>query len=389
MLPSLLRRLHEFSRRLIVRVALIAALAFLALALSKLGARVIPQGLDPLVGGEAVDNILKIIANSMLTVTTFSLTVMAAAHRMVASSWTPRAHQMLLQDTVTHTVLATFVGAYLYALSAIILRDLEVFQGRGLVVLFGMTLLVVALIVVAIIRWISHLEMLGSLINTAQRIEDSTAHAMRMRLANPALGGHALDPKKIPEAARTVTATSSGYLQQIYQDRLQEAAASADARIWLLHPVGGFVHRGEALARVEGSDEALEDCILENAPLGTLRNFEQDPGYGLTCLSEIGVRALSPGVNDPGTALDVLHRILRIFLDTEGEAPEEVRLDRLYLPALDRGALLREALAPLLQDGKDRPELQQPFTRALKALATQKDRDLADSACDLKQHLGA
>ncbi|PJE25725.1 Uncharacterized membrane protein [Pseudooceanicola antarcticus] len=380
MLPTLLRRLHAFSRRLVVRVALIAALAFLALALSKLGARVIPEGLDPLVGGEAVDNILKIIANSMLTVTTFSLTVMAAAHRMVASSWTPRAHQMLLQDTVTHTVLATFVGAYLYALSAIILRDLEVFQGRGLMVLFGMTLLVVALIVVAIIRWISHLEMLGSLINTAQRIEESTIEAMRMRMCHPALGAHALDPEKIPEGAEEVRADKSGYLQQLFQDRLQTAAEHHDARIWLLHPVGGFVHRGEVLARISGGGEALAGKLRENAVLGSLRNFDQDPGFGLTCLSEIGVRALSPGVNDPGTALDVLHRILRIFLDTEGEAPDEVRLDRLYLPALDRASLLIEALRPLLLDGKDRPELQTPFTRALQALGEQDDPALSESA---------
>ncbi|MBR9766309.1 MAG: DUF2254 domain-containing protein [Rhodobacteraceae bacterium] len=384
MLPSMLRRLHDFSRRLVVRVALITALAFLALALSKVGARVIPEGLDPLVGGEAVDNILKIIANSMLTVTTFSLTVMAAAHRMVASSWTPRAHQMLLQDTVTHTVLATFVGAYLYALSAIILRDLEVFQGRGLVVLFGMTVLVVALIVIAIIRWISHLEMLGSLINTAQRIEDSTVQAMRMRMCHPALGAHALDPEKVPEEAEEVRAERSGYLQQIYQDRLQAAAKDHEAEVWLLHPVGGFVHRGEVLARISGGGEALADKVRENAALGSLRNFDQDPGFGLTCLSEIGVRALSPGVNDPGTALDVLHRILRIALDTEGEAPEEVRLDRLYLPPLDRGALVQEALLPLMLDGAERPELARPFARALEALAGQQDAALSDAARQLE-----
>ncbi|WP_010141771.1 DUF2254 domain-containing protein [Oceanicola sp. S124] len=383
MLPSLFRRLHAFSRRLLVRVALITALAFLALALSKLGARFIPEGLDPLVGGEAVDNILKIIANSMLTVTTFSLTVMAAAHRMVASSWTPRAHQMLLQDTVTHTVLATFVGAYLFALSAIILRDLEVFQGRGLVVLFGMTVLVVVLIVVAILRWISHLEMLGSLINTAQRIEDSTLEAMRMRLCHPALGAHPLDVGRIPEGTTEVRADRSGYLQQVYQDRLQDAAEAHEARIWLLHPVGGFVHRGEVLARLSRNDPALVDCLRQNAPLGSLRNFEQDPGFGLTCLSEIGVRALSPGVNDPGTALDMLHRILRVFLDTEGEAPAQVRLDRLYIPRLDRAALLRQNLRPLLKDGAGRPELEKPFARALEALAGQGDAELAAAARDL------
>ena len=384
MLPSFLRRLHEISRRLVVRVVLIALLAFLALGLAKLGSRLIPEGLDPLVGGEAVDNILSIIANSMLTVTTFSLTIMAAAHRMVSNSWTPRAHQMLLQDTTTHTVLATFVGAYLFALTAIILRDLEVFRGRELLILFGMTLLVVALIVVAIIRWISHMEMLGSLINTAQRIEERTALALAMRAEAPCLGARPLDRAAIPEAAAVLAAPTSGYLQAIYQDRLQAAAEECGGRIWLLHPVGAYVHRGEALARIEGG-AALEAAVAENVKLGSLRNFDQDPGFGLTCLGEIGVRALSPGINDPGTALDMLHRITRVLLDTDASlaAPQEAQHDRLFLPALDTGAMVTQCLSPLLRDGAGREELVRPAERALAALARHPDAGIAEAAAGL------
>ena len=386
MLPSLLRKLHEFSRRLVVRVVLIALLAFLALGLAKLGARLIPDGIDPFVGGDAVDNILSVIANSMLTVTTFSLTVMAAAHRMVSTSWTPRAHQMLLQDTTTHTVLATFVGAYLYALSAIILRDLDIFAGPGLVVLFGMTLLVVGLIVVAIIRWISHLEMLGSLINTAQRIEDSTLAALQLRAEAPCLGAHPLEPDAVPESAVPLRAPESGYVQTIYQDRLQTAAEEAGGRIWLMHPVGSHIHRGDVLARYDGDAEALEQAISTNVVIGSLRNFDQDPGFGLTCLSEIGVRALSPGVNDPGTALDMLHRIARVLLAVDGPftAPEEARHDRLWLPPLDTAEMTRETLAPILSDGADRRELTQPIKKALIALARHEDPGIARAARDLQ-----
>ena len=189
MVPSFLRRLHEFSRLLYVRVILIALLSMLAVALAKLFGIMIPPGLDGLIGAKAVDQLLQIIANSMLTVTTFALTVMAAAHRNAMSQWTPRSHQIMLEDTTTHTVLATFVGAYLYAVVAIILRYAEVFHGAELVMLFGVTVLVLLLIVVAIIRWISHLELLGSLIETAQRIEDRSAQAWRLRVEWPALGG--------------------------------------------------------------------------------------------------------------------------------------------------------------------------------------------------------
>ena len=86
MLPSLLRRLHAFSRRLIVRVILIALTSVLAIVVAKIFGGVIPFGLKDRIGADAVDHILSIVANSMLTVTTFSLTVMVASHRSVSST---------------------------------------------------------------------------------------------------------------------------------------------------------------------------------------------------------------------------------------------------------------------------------------------------------------
>ncbi len=387
MLPSLLRKAHDFSRRLIVRVLLIAALALLALVLSKLVSGFIPADLDGMVGADAVDNILSIIANSMLAVTTFSLTVMAAAHRNVSSQWTPRAHQILLEDTTTHTVLATFVGAYLYALAAIILRDMEVFRDQSLVVLFGTTLVVVAMIVVAIIRWISHMEMLGSLIETAQRIEDKTQQAFDMRAEYPTLGAGRLDPAAIPEEAVVIAAPQTGYVQQIYQDLLQEAAEATEARVWVLHPVGAFVYQGQALARADSDDETLRDKICANVAIGTLRNFDQDPDFGLTCLGEIAVRALSPGVNDPGTASDILHRITRILMARREPITvdaEDITLDRVFLPPLDRAALVENSVAPILHDWGARPDLIRPMRETLTALSLHADPEIARVARRLK-----
>ncbi len=383
MISSTLRKLHAFSRRLLVRVLLIAALVVLAVALAKIVGAFLPPELDGLISAQAVDNVLSIIANSMLTVTTFSLTVMAAAHRMVSNAWTPRAHQMLLEDTTTHTVLATFVGAYLYALMAIILRDMDVFRAEELVVLFAVTVLVVVLIVTAIIRWISHLEMLGSLIETAQRIEDRTAQALTLRSRFPTLGARVLDPDRVPAAAITVRAETSGYLRQVYQDVLQEAAETAEGHVWLALPVGEFVYQGQVLARVDRNDDRLKQAVRDNLLLGSLRNFDQDPEFGLLCLSEIGVRALSPGVNDPGTAVDMLRRMGRVMMSVNTAMTgggEETPHDRLFLPALDTAAMVRVTLGPLLMDGADRPELAAPVDQLLEALRGHADRGIAAAA---------
>lgn len=377
MIPTLLRKAHDFSRILVVRVLMIAALAVLAIGLAKLFGALIPPGISYKVGAEAVDRILTIIATSMLTVTTFSLTVMAATHRAVSGLWTPRAHQILLQDTTTHNVLATFVGAYLYALIGITLRETEVFAGEELLVLFGMTVLVALLVVVAIIRWIGHLEMFGSLIETGARIEDRSIDAWRLRAEWPCVGGQ---EGTAPDDARPVRATSSGYLQQIYQDRLQKLADKADARIWILRHVGSFVHEGEVVARTDCPD-GIDDAILRDLSIGTLRNFAQDPEFGMLCLSEIGSRALSPGINDPGTAIDVIGRIGRIALSyPKAHGGAEVRYDRLFLPRFDAGATLERIIVPIARDGAGFFEVHQALRHTLSTIAMHPDPALSAAA---------
>jgi len=389
MIPTLFRKLRDFSRLLIVRVILIAGLAVIAIALARASVFFLPDGLDGLIGAEAVDALLSIIANSMLTVTTFSLTVMAATHRYVSGTWTPRSHQILLQDTVTHTVLATFVGAYIFSLIAITLRETEVFRGPGLVVLFGMTIVVLLLIVIAIIRWIRHLEMFGSLIETARRIEEKTAEAWRLRNAWPGLGCNLMDGEA-PEHARALRARTSGYVQQIYQDRLQEAVAKAGGELWMVVPVGDFVHRGSVMARTSApEDEKLDDRIHENIQLGSLRNFTQDPEFGLLCLSEIASRALSPGINDPGTAIDVLRRMGRILMGSRDDEGGKVIHDRLYVPVLDRDRMLRRTFRPIARDGASFFEVQAAFDQTMAALCTHPDARVADTARSLRDEVQA
>lgn len=379
MIPTLLRKLLDVSRLLVVRVILIALLAVVAIVVAKLFSALIPDGISCKVGAEAVDRILTIIATSMLTVTTFSLTVMAATHRSVASLWTPRAHQILLQDTTTHNVLATFVGAYLYALIGIILRETEVFAGEELLVLFAMTIVVALLVVIAIIRWISHLEMFGSLIETGKRIEQRGTEAWALRAKWPSLGAQPLG--EVPERARVVRAEQSGYLQQVYQDRLQDCAEEADARIWLTRQVGAFIHRGEELARTDAAEGVLDDRLRANMSLGTLRNFAQDPEFGLLCLSEIGSRALSPGINDPGTAIDAVRRIARIALSyPDPHGGEALRYDRLYAPVFDADAALDRAITPMARDGAGFFEVHRALRRSLGAIAAHPDPTLSAAA---------
>ncbi|MBO6626523.1 MAG: DUF2254 domain-containing protein, partial [Roseicyclus sp.] len=99
MVISLIRRLRQFSRRIYVRVTLYAVLNVVALVVATLLGPIIPASLGRLIGADAVDTILQVIATSMLAVVTFSLTIMSSAFARAAGQWTPRSHMLMRVDT--------------------------------------------------------------------------------------------------------------------------------------------------------------------------------------------------------------------------------------------------------------------------------------------------
>src|SRR5690606_39284926 len=99
----------------------------------------------------------------------------------------------------------------------------------------------------------------------------------------------------------------------------------------------------------ELSDEeaaALQDCFT----IGDTRTFEQDPELGLVVLAEIASRALSPAVNDPGTAIDVIGtatRLLAHWQDSDEEGAGHVPFHRVHVPPLLPAKLFDDAFRPI------------------------------------------
>lgn len=104
--------IRHFGRKLWMRVTIMGLFAFVALGLSQLVEPMVPEHMATRLPGFAADRLLNLIANAMLAVTTFSLTVMVSVYQASSTQWTPRVHQLIMQDTVTQNTLAAFIGAY-------------------------------------------------------------------------------------------------------------------------------------------------------------------------------------------------------------------------------------------------------------------------------------
>lgn len=383
------RKLVHLLNRLWVRIALIGVLSLVAFAVAQLVSPRLPPGINDAVGAGSVETLLQIIANSMLAVTTFSMTVVVTVFRSASSQWSPRVHRLMLDDQTMQNTLATLVGAYIYALASIILLNTSVFSADQIVVLFFFTIFVLVLIVIAIVRWIVYLQTLGSLIETTRRVEQYTITALQNRTAKPCLGANPLcDDSEIPADAVPFSSDMTGYIQHIYEGAIAELAANEDTDVYLVAPVGRFVHAGDIIAYTTKSSDQIATTLRRNIGIGDLRTFEQDPRFGLVVLGEIGSRALSPGINDPGTAIDVLGRIARIlgnYVDETQIGKKELTHPRLWVRPLAAADMIEDGFAAIARDGAGIIEVQLTLQKVLKNLARSTDHALSEAALRLAQ----
>lgn len=380
--------LAQFTRRLWVRATLIGMLGVAAALLAALVERFIPWLPASQIGADAVYDILTIIASSMLAVTTFSLSVMTSAYGSAASNVTPRATRLLMEDSLTQNVLSTFIGSFLFSMVGIVVLKTGAYGDRGRFVLFLVTVAVIVLIVVSLLRWIDHLTRLGQVGETTRRVEQATREAIARRRDAPCLGGLPLLRDALPADALAVRASTIGYVQFIDMEALSLCAERHQGFVQVVAIPGTFVHDGSPLAWFSATPgnadlETVTDAVRSAFSIGDERSYDQDPRFGLMVMSEIACRALSPAVNDHGTAIDVIGRLARLLslLATAPEADAEpIAFPKVQIAALAIDDLFEDAFMLIARDGAGQVEIQLRLQKCLQALALQDDAAFRSAA---------
>jgi uncharacterized membrane protein len=381
--------LLQLSRRLWLRVSLFAVVAIVTALLGIVAPDFLPSFVPTRIGPDAIDRILGILASSMLAVTTFSLATMVSAYGAATNNATPRATKLLMDDPTSQNALGTFIGSFLFSLVGIIALSTGAYGEAGRLLLFAVTLAVVALIVITILRWIDHLSRLGRVGETIDRVEAAAQRALRERIRTPYLGGRPLpDPDRwIPDEAAPVFTQSFGYVQHVDVEAIQEHAAAAGGEVYVLTLPGAFVHPRRPLARVLGiADEAARRRIAAAFSVGDARSFDQDPRFGVCVLAEIGSRALSPAVNDPGTAIDVIGTGVKVLAAwaTPDEAQEPtLQCPLVHVPPIRVDELFDDFFTPIARDGAAMVEVQVRLQKALHSLS---DLDPARFGAAARRH---
>jgi uncharacterized membrane protein len=256
--------------------------------------------------------VLSTIAGSMITVAgvVFSITIVALSY--ASSQYGPRVLTNFMSDRGNTVTLGTFVATFLYCL--VVLRTIrggdEDFVPQY-AVLVAMLLAICSIGV--LIYFIHHVLRSIHINNVAARIGerliDDVARRFPVLLGDePTDSRHSAVPT-LSSNWQTVCADVAGYIQSVDEDALIAIAAERDFLITLRCRPGDFVSSGRTLAEVSAGGDIPEHCLRDIRACftqGDKRTPDHDLMFLVSELVEIAARALSPGVNDPMTAVTCL-----------------------------------------------------------------------------------
>ncbi|WNM63357.1 DUF2254 domain-containing protein [Candidatus Nitrospira neomarina] len=354
----------------LIMVVLSVAAAFLASAAdhTELG-KIVPE-----ISVDSIETLLKVISASMLVIATFSVASMVSAFASAGSTATPRTFPLVIADDVSQNALSTFIGAFIFGIVALIALKNGLYDKAGLFVLFSLTLVVFAIVIVIFVKWVDNIARLGRLGTTIDKVEKAAKHALQRRQCAPNLGGVPVGQTR--EKGQAIYSESIGYVHRIDVPALQTCAEKADARITVSALPGTFAAPGRALAYVTPSPSRLSEDdtkkIAKAFLIGQDRTFDEDPRFGLIVLSEIASRALSPAVNDPGTAIDIIGTLVRLFA-LWGKPCEEgdispPKYDRVEVPEISLNDMFDDAFSAIARDGAGTVEVSMRLLKALESL---------------------
>ena len=312
---------------------------------------------------EGARSLLSTVAGSTITVAGVVFSITLAAVTYASGQYGPRLLSNFVRDRGNQVTLGVFIGTFLYCL--VVLRTIrsateasadtagalrEAFVPH--MAMFGALALAVASIGV-LIYFVHHVTDAIHINNVIARIGSKLLSDIADRTVDATGGGSDDDARASCKEGTPIVAIKTGYVEALDEEALLTIATERDAVITVLAVPGDFVHRGRPVARIEPAGDPDFDRCGDLFSISRKRSALQDLRFPIDELVEIAARALSPGVNDPFTAIaciDWLGAALTdlsdmpvkpsILRDQESQA-------RVVVPRLDFDDYLKSAVGQL------------------------------------------
>lgn len=277
-------------------------------------------------GPEGARTILSIIGTGVLTVTSLTFSIIMVAVVQTANAYSPRILSDYLAEPAHQHVLGILVGTFLYAL--LVLWDVRSIEDGVHVPSLSVTVAIILSLVsvgafIFFIHYVSHSISVGNVVSLI--VDEAEESLETLFPENLGEGWTGEDQPPLPDGKTAkIAADGSGYVTYIDGNRLLAAAGESDAVVHLEKTIGDYVFHDVLLATVTPA-EALNDELAQKLHsafhLGKERELRQNFLYGVRQLTDIAVRALSPGINDPSTAEQCIDALVNLIAKLARHTP--------------------------------------------------------------------
>jgi uncharacterized membrane protein len=334
-------------------------------------------------GPDGARALLSAVAGSTITVVSVTFSVTVVALTVSSQHFGPRLLNNFMRDTAAQLVLGAFIGTFTYCL--LVLRTV---QGEGdgystfvphLATTLGVVLTLVS--VGALIYYIHHVSMSMQVSEIALAVANDLEQAIDRLYPDP-IGSEVRDDpaeaRSAPAEGVTIAGRDSGYVQVVDPERILALAREHGVAFWLSARPGDFVMEGSCLARVHPAPadaEAVAVALRRAFTVGPDRTSEQDAAFAVQQLVEVALRALSPGTNEPFTAVTCIDRLGQALaklacrrIPRAARSDEEGNL-RVVTEARSFGELLEAAFEPIARAAAGEPLVTERLLKTLRLLA--------------------
>ncbi|MFD3942168.1 DUF2254 domain-containing protein [Streptomyces sp. NPDC058579] len=349
-----LRQYVKASLWIVPMFGLVVGALLAELALASDGADWPPSGWH--YSATTASGVLTAIVGAMVALLGFVVTIGVLVVQQATGTLSPRYMRLWYRDRLQKAVLATFTGTFAFAFS--LLRSIEADSVPDLgVTLAGLAVAVSLVLLLIYLNKFTHNLRPVAIAEVVSRIGEAvfTSGTAAIRSSAPHGDG------TVPSGGRVMRIRTGrrGAIQAVNAAGLVSEAERHDCVFVVTRLIGDFVPPGTVLVEVHGGTSKPDpDRVTSLFALGAERTIEQDPAFALRILVDVAIRALSPAVNDPTTAVQVVNYI-ESFLHTVGGTPlpgRHVLADRhgharLVLPGRDWENYLQLAVCEIRDYG--------------------------------------
>lgn len=316
----------------------------------------------------AARSVLETVAGSMITVAGVAFSITVVALSLASQQFGPMLLRGFMRDRANQAVFGTFVATFLYCL--FVLRT--IYEGGAAIPHISVTMAIGlgAASVGVFVFFIHHTAQSIRLEGVLSRIGDDIDRLAERCLSDER--GGALDPQEpclpadFARRARTLDAEEDGYVEMRSDDRLMRLACEHDLIIEAVVRPYDFVVRGDALLRAypgERCTEEVEEGLSSAVVVGGDRSSADDLRSGMEQLTQLALRALSPSLNDPQTAMAAMDRMTALLARVASSRSLEVAMRgvdgalRVVVPRTTLEELLELAFDPVRRNAGRQAEV--------------------------------